>query len=66
MAHCILHSGIGFIGLSQAIAEYLVADKPDGDSPFSLSIEDSPDVQIRNCLEKVIVYKMELKLTLNL
>jgi len=53
MAHAAIHCGIGFIGLSLAACEYLTTHTTDSDTPFTLTVEDVPDDNMRACLTKV-------------
>ena len=53
MAHSALHTGIAFIGLSEAAAEYLITDPVDSDSPLPLSIDDIADAEIRTAIALV-------------
>lgn len=50
MAHSAMHSGIGFIGLSEAAAEYIMAENVDSDTPLPLCLADVPDSDIRGTI----------------
>ena len=47
MAHSAIHTGIAFLGFSEAAAEYLLTDPVDGDVPLHLCVKDVPNVEVR-------------------
>jgi hypothetical protein len=54
IGHAIIHCGIGFLGLSEAVVQYLtMTGVADCDSPFTVCIEDIPDIEIREGLHQV-------------
>jgi len=53
MGHVAIHSGIGFLGLSEGVAEYLLTDTVDSDTPVTLHVDDLPDFELRECLKLV-------------
>lgn len=50
MAHSAVHTGIAFVGLSEAAAEYILTENVDSDTPLPLSLEDLPDSHIREAV----------------
>ena len=52
IAHSVIHAGFGLVGLSRAIAKYLVSEDLDNCLPY-LSEEDIPDMGIRQSLKQV-------------
>ena len=54
IAHSILHSGKGLVGLSRAMLEFLVTNDIER-SMLKLTVSDVPDLDIRASLEKVKV-----------
>ena len=53
IGHALLHMGIGFVGLSTAVIEYLMADSVSPDTPLSISERDIADVMLRDILHQV-------------
>lgn len=52
IAHSVLHSGKGFVGLSRAISEFIVTNDLER-SMLKLIVNDIPDLDIRESLAKV-------------
>ena len=53
IAYSFIHGGFGMTGLSRAIAEYLKSDDIDKCLQF-LSVEDIPDLDVRQKLKQVL------------
>ena len=53
ICHSALQCGIGFIGLSWAVVEYLCAKEISCDTILSISIDDLPDIEIRDVVQAV-------------
>jgi len=53
MVHSLVHTGVAFIGLSQAVAEYLCIDKVDYTTPIKIDNSDLSDFEVQNAVEKV-------------
>lgn len=52
IGHSLLHTGIGFIGLSKAVADYLLTDSAM-EKPFTIINKDIADFSVRQILEHV-------------
>ena len=53
MVHSAIHTGIAFVGLSEAVAQYLISNVTDPDTPFSISINDIPSYDVR-CVVRMV------------
>jgi hypothetical protein len=53
ICHSALHSGIGFIGLSAAVVEYICAKEICSDTILPITVLDVPDFEKRWIIEKV-------------
>lgn len=52
LAQSFLHGGYPFVGMSQAVAHYIITDDIDESIPF-LAVEDIPDPEVRDVLKKI-------------
>ena len=59
IAHAIIHCGIGAIGLSEAVSEYLTTEHMTSDTPITITIEDIPDMNMRATISQVGILKVK-------
>lgn len=53
IVHGIIHCGLGFVGLSPAVVEYLTTVESTGDAPFTITVKDVADSDIRDAINLV-------------
>ncbi|CAB4024491.1 E3 ubiquitin- ligase UPL2-like [Paramuricea clavata] len=64
IAHSVLHSGKGFVGLSRAISEFIVTNDLER-SMLKLIVNDIPDLDIRESLAKQLVKNGKIAATVH-
>ena len=52
IAHSVLHSGIGMVGLSRALCTLLITSNMER-AMLDITVSDVPDVELRATVEKV-------------
>lgn len=53
IAHSIIHTGIGLVGISPAAIEYLTIQDIDEDTPLTITINDIADMDLRRAIQCV-------------
>ena len=53
MLHSAIHMGLAFVGMSNAIVEYLMLDTVGPDTPINITINDLPDHEVRIAVQAV-------------